>query len=374
MSIRGGQLPRLAMACWSHDWLMRRDAPQGEYRSLTRVLDELCERGYNALRVDAFPHLIAAREDSAVEDRFEVPRAGEPSVWMHPRNSLVELATLAKARNIRLWLTSEFLHDTQARRSFVRRPRDFVNVWSQTLTLLRDRQLLDTVVAVDFCHEFTDPDTTHGAYRALFNRHPRSPLARLADWTKDAERSAEEYLLTVPRALRARFPDIAFGVSVNGHTEKHIRKLDTTELDFIDTHLWLDDDPRVGLMSASPLALSSNRFARGLQTRVAALAWRARGTFWLQRVEDRIETLGEFSRLRRLQPVICAGYVRLASESQADWRWVREVSESIIKVSLSQGMSALITAHHARPRSAEFWSDIEWHQAVTHLILTGPGR
>ena len=370
MSTRGA-LPRLAMASWGHDWLTRRDAPQGEYR-VPQVLDELCERGYNALRVDAFPHLLATGTDGVHSERFQL--LGHGNLWLAPRKQLLDLATQARSRNLRLWLTSRFLNDTQARRAFVRRPRDFVDVWSQTLQLLAEHQLLDTVAAVDFCDEFTSPETTHGAWRSLFPRHPLNPLSRLMDWSAESEQAVERYLLDVPRALRALFPTIAFGVSVSTQTEARLRKLDTSELDFIDTHFWLDDDPRIGLMTGAPLALTGNRLARTVQTQLAGLAWRTRGVAWVRQLEERFDTLSEFARLRRLQPVVGGGYVRVASEAAADWRWVQDVSEAMINTALGHGVSCMITAQQARPHSQHLWREIDWHRDMTHRILTGPGR
>ena len=43
----------------------------------------------------------------------------------------------ARAHGISLWLTSWFMPDTQARRSFVRRPQDFVRVWAETLAFIK---------------------------------------------------------------------------------------------------------------------------------------------------------------------------------------------------------------------------------------------
>lgn len=372
MSIRGGQLPRLALADWGHHWQTRRDSGSGEYRSIGRLLDQLCERGYNGLRVDAFPHLIATRPDGVVLDRFELPHPELGMLWLQPRKHLIELATQAKARDLKLWLTSSFLNDTQSRRSFVRRSADFVDVWSQTLDMLAQQQLLDTVVAVDFCHQFTDPDTSHGAMRALFRGNPRNPLLRLGFWSDEAERAVESYLLDVPRALRAAYPAVAFGVSVDAQTEKQVRKLDTTELDFLDCHYWLEDDPRFAFITGAPLAAAANnRFARGLQGRAAALAWRVRGASWLEAWEQRLESLSEFARLRRLQPVLAGGYVQGAGGS--DFKLVQQVSESVINAALSQGMSALVTAQQARPHVQTLWQEIDWHQQLTRRILTGPG-
>lgn len=43
---------------WDFSWLERR-WPGAGYEDWDKVLDELLEQGYNAIRIDAYPHLIA---------------------------------------------------------------------------------------------------------------------------------------------------------------------------------------------------------------------------------------------------------------------------------------------------------------------------
>ena len=59
----------LAMACWDLSWLLQRDIRDGAYASLERVLDETQQRGFNALRLDPCPHLIATPESGIHMDR-----------------------------------------------------------------------------------------------------------------------------------------------------------------------------------------------------------------------------------------------------------------------------------------------------------------
>lgn len=370
MSIRGGDLPRLAMANWDHGWLIRRDGRQVEYRSLARSMRELAERGYNALRVDVFPHLIASRPDGVVVDRFDV-LPGEGACQVQPRKLLLELAGLAREHDIRLWLTSRFLPDTQARRNFVRRPRDFVDVWLQTLDLLRREGLVDVVAALDFCHEFTSPQTSSGAFRRLFGRHPVNPLARLGVWSRHTDEQVEAYLREVPRALRAVFPEIAYGVSASASTERQLRRLDTTELDFLDSHMWLEDNPAVGLLIGSSLPGSRLAVARALQSRAAAWVLRTRSQQLLEPLGERLEATAEFARLRRLQPVVGAGFVRLAVDDQIAVPVLCHLSEALVEVSLVQGFRVLVPTVQARPENIGLWSEIEWHRRVTGMIRHG---
>ena len=47
-----------AITMWDFSWLERR-WPGAGYEDWDKVLDELLERGYNAMRIDAYPHLVA---------------------------------------------------------------------------------------------------------------------------------------------------------------------------------------------------------------------------------------------------------------------------------------------------------------------------
>ena len=62
----------LAITMWDSSWLRRRYAGGG-FESFDQALDELVERGYNAVRIDAFPHMIANRPDGTNCERFLDP-------------------------------------------------------------------------------------------------------------------------------------------------------------------------------------------------------------------------------------------------------------------------------------------------------------
>ena len=48
----------LAITMWDFSWLERR-WPGAGYEDWAKVLNELLVRGYNAVRIDAYPHLVA---------------------------------------------------------------------------------------------------------------------------------------------------------------------------------------------------------------------------------------------------------------------------------------------------------------------------
>lgn len=381
MEFHGGDMPRLALACWDYSWLTRRDGRATEYAHIGARLDELVERGFNALRIDPFPHLIAPPETGIIPERFEIHpegrelrRGSRRPVVVQPRKALRQLLVEAKKRDIRLWLSSWFLSDTTARRSFVRRPRDFVTVWSETLEFIREQGFADSVVAVDFCHQFPAPPAAHGAYRNIFHHHPANPLPMLIPWDQAVMRRLDHYLLEIPRALRSLYPQYHYGLSVGGEHEKHLRLLDTTELDFLDLHLWLNDDPLFALASGDLLRFAPGRLADRMQTRVVGLAWRGRPTYWQARLEERLDEALEYCRQRRLTPVMSEGHVRFPVEGDADWGLSRQITGWLVRKGLERGVRALSPGLYARPHTAPIWRDRAWLKSENDLILTGPGR
>jgi len=55
--IKTENIKPLALTMWDFSWLERRWSGAG-YEDWDQALTELVERGYNAVRIDAYPHLI----------------------------------------------------------------------------------------------------------------------------------------------------------------------------------------------------------------------------------------------------------------------------------------------------------------------------
>ena len=58
----------LAITMWDFSWLERR-WPGAGYEDWDVALDELRARGYDAVRIDAYPHLLAACVEDEVAER-----------------------------------------------------------------------------------------------------------------------------------------------------------------------------------------------------------------------------------------------------------------------------------------------------------------
>lgn len=375
MVVEPGSSTRRAMASWDYSWLTRRDGRQCEYRNLDRVFQELALRGYNALRLDPCPHLIAPAANGIVVERFDLLPEGRElrrglgrSVQVQPRRVLLDLLRCARQYDIKLWLSSWFVADTQARRSFVRRPRDFIHVWAETLGFIEREGFADQVMALDFCHQFPLLPAAAGAHRRIFGGHRANPLPQILSWSGAVEQRIEEYLLEVPRALRTLFPDYLYGVSAGPALEQALRQLDTSELDFVDSHVWLTDDPRFRVATGDILPVSVPPLVENVRARVGALLYRQSRDHWDQRLQARLARQVDFARVRRVLPVLGEGYIKAGNEQALDWGWVRAVSEQVINDAVDQGITVVNTGIYSRPHSQGFWQDLDWHQRVTARI------
>ncbi len=377
MIIDEGKMPRLAVTGWGHAWLTGRSGDRHDQTNLARALDEVIARGFNTIALDPCPHLIASPMTGIHLDRFELlpeARAGlARSVLVRPRRALLEVLAAVHERGLGVWLSSAFLPDSQARRSFIRRPRDFVRVWSETLEFIQREGLGETVRAVDFGREFPAPPAGWGAYRRIFHRHPRNPLPLTTAWSPSMVRRAEPYLLEIPRALRASFPDYLYGLSATTPLMAHLRQLDTSEMDFLDYHCWLNDDRQFQLASGELAGRLGGPLFAPLQGRVTGLAWRARRSHWYQRLDERLEEFLEFCRVRRLEPALTDGFVHLP-RGGVDPGLARELSDRVVTRAVAGGARVVTPGRQTRVGEGRLWNDQNWILRQTRRILTGPGR
>src|SRR5260370_6015 len=69
----------LAIAMWDFSWLERR-WPGAGYEDWDLALDDLKQRGYDAVRIDAFPHFVAADP----EKEWELVPCSNPAMRGRP--------------------------------------------------------------------------------------------------------------------------------------------------------------------------------------------------------------------------------------------------------------------------------------------------
>jgi hypothetical protein len=80
---------RFAVTMWEYSWMVQREGKQAEYQDWDKVLDELVERGYDCIRIDAFPHVIAKDKENRVNESVTFLPIKDNFMWGNHQNVTV---------------------------------------------------------------------------------------------------------------------------------------------------------------------------------------------------------------------------------------------------------------------------------------------
>lgn len=107
------KLHPLAITMWDFSWIERRWDGAG-FADWDAALDQLVERGYDAVRIDAFPHLISAdpQKEWLLLPVWYANDWGAPyKVRVTLMPALLEFLEKCRARRIKVALSSWFRED-----------------------------------------------------------------------------------------------------------------------------------------------------------------------------------------------------------------------------------------------------------------------
>lgn len=353
----------LAVTMWDFSWLERR-WPGGGYDDWGRSLDELAERGYDAVRIDAYPHLVAAgrERDWELVPVWSQERWGSPEpIRIRVMPALIEFISLCRARRIRVALSSWFRQDRSDVRLSINSPKRLAEIWAITLDALDREGLRDDLLWVDLCNEFPlelwAPFVPRG-----------EEAAELAGGLKAGTRWMRESIA----ALRPDAPALDLTFSFDAEDEPWAAQ-DVGFLDFLELHLWMAQWSDF----YDAIGYEWDLFGpRGYE----ALAARGESTYrsdpdrWIQGLTAGIEAAATWSRLagQRIVTTEAWASVNYRDDPRLDWGWIKELCEVGVARALATGRwAALCTSNFCGPQFSGMWSDLDWHRRLTDRIHAG---
>jgi hypothetical protein len=377
---------------WEFSWLLRRSGQQREYEHVERILDELVERGYDCVRIDAFPHLVAPDRDGAAGRDFLVHPQPDHFMWgphgrkVHvadPAGALAAFVRHCRDHNVSVALSSWFNDDDTHRRLEIGSPEDLVRVWRATLAGLEDHGLLDAIEYVDLCNEFPLDDWLPTVHGRIFGRAeggpssiPGQPVPE--DWIWSAEQRAhiERYFAST-RSLRDRWPGIPFTFSL-APVSPSLFALDYASLDLLDSHIWLSSNV-AEYAALTNFSLAEYGFPGAWQAQVDSLD----EVYWPHQERWHEALVREMERWSALAAktgaalwttegwshILLDDFVSPAGRHA--WEYVKAVAEAAVPAAVRLGWQGICTSNFAEPHFPAMWSDVAWHQRMTHMIKTG---
>lgn len=363
-----------ALAMWDHSVFSRRFGDEAEFADWDRCLDGLVERGYDCIRIDAWPHLLDSTSDefTLVPQRKRWMWGNHTPVSIHPKTQVRELIEKAVRRDIKIGLSSWFQPDTSGHRARVRTPEDYARVWSRTLEHLSDFH--DHILWVDLCNEFPLAVWSPSAWRDITHTRWPNIVPLLRPFRVRERRRMEAYFGAI-EPLRARWPKLRYTVSFQDMVgSRNFRQLNLSSFDLLEVHVWLSNDPGFLLASGQSTAVLELPGSGPLHRFLGPLAWRGAKPHWVRALARRMDAWGAASRSNGNLPLYNSEgwastmYVDARHSSGREWRWVKEACAAAIELAIERGWEGICTSNFCQPSFPGMWNDIQWHREMTSAI------
>ena len=386
----------VAIAMWDFSWLHRHH-PAGEFEDWDRALDELVDRGYNAIRMDVFPHLVAADPDGVVHDSFYLPKSDwKPTMWgnkfsvdIRPREGLLEFLPKCRERGVHVGFSTWFFGPGAER---IEGLDGFVRVWTETLALLEKHGLLDNVLYVDLLNEYP---LFHGF--SWFTKHLDSLSDAPLDEAKEAAAAGRLPFEWVPGQgqynpvqiayyrdfackaidrLSQRWPGFDYLACQTRVDSVPWTQMDFSRYDVLDVHTWFIMNGLLGSETGyweniHGLADNDLKFSE-VGARVMENWTKNKDALaaWMD------EVVGEIGRKARELGVPCGntegwGPINWLDHPALGWDMLKEAGELGARLGRKHGYMFNCTSNFTHPQFPGLWNDIEWHRRVTSIIRNG---
>lgn len=343
-----------AIAMWDFSWLERR-FPGGGYEDWDKALDELCRRGYDAVRIDAYPHLVSRDPEARWRllpcwDQHDWGASTPCTVQVQP--ALNEFLSKCRQRGVRVGLSTWLRQDEENNDLRITSPRVLADLWDKTLQTIPD-ELRETILYID-----------------LLNELPLKIYARFLDRSLDLRRSGpylNGWMREAVEALHEAYP--AIPMSFSSAMLPDWPQEDIGFMDFADLHLWMSSGEFFEIIDYRYENFDPAGYEK-IKARAEAL-YRINPEYWQKNLRDKIEAVRDYSR-KTGKPMICTECWALTNYKDMPglgWEWVRELCEAGVQAACATGRyAAIATSNFCGPQFKGMWEDEEWHRRLTGLI------
>jgi hypothetical protein len=354
-----------AISMWDFSWLERRWDGAG-YENWDQVLDELVERGYDALRIDPYPHLIAngPADVWTLLPHWSVQDWGSPDVnRVQVLPALISFLEKCRARDIKIGLSTWYRQDERQCRMKITTPQIMANYWDVTLKTIERHGLLDTILYVDLCNEWP-----------LSAWAPFFPQANKTRQWNGVESIA--FMKAAIASLRARWPKMPLTFSFTNENVETYLEQDVRFLDFFEHHVWMaqaNDSEFYKIVGYNYEHFEPTGY-RNMSIRAEAL-YRSKPEYWEGLMLKNIDRLAETAR-KLNKPLItteCWSVVDYKDWPLLKWDWVKDLCASATERAAASGQWVAVgTSNFCGPQFKGMWRDVAYHQRLTALIKSRP--
>ena len=352
-----------AITMWDFSWLERR-WPGAGYEDWDLALDELAERGYDSIRIDAYPHLVAAdpnRRWKLLPGWNQTSWGAQSVIETTILPQLIEFVEKAKQRNMTIALSSWYRQDVDNHRLKIDTPEKQAQIWIDTLGHIEKAGLLDAILFVDLCNEF--PGRAWAPY--VYKDATTDPTA------SRVEPYISQWINTSLQNVRSAYPQLDFTYSFSNEYDNWPDQ-DVSEFDLLEPHVWMshpetsDYQEKIGyhFERFEPIGFD-NIVANGHKE------YFAQQERYDNALLKKIDQVAAWSRASKLGVVTteCWALVDYKDWPGLDWGWIKDLTEFGLQHAANSGRwIGMATSNFCGPQFVGMWRDIEWHQRLTTMI------
>lgn len=354
----------LAITMWDFSWLERK-WPGAGYEDWNQVLDELKDRGYDAIRIDAYPHLMSAgpEREWTLKPEWSVQDWGAPSLTKinSLRENFVNFIAACREKGILVALSTWFREDVDNHRMNIKNADNLAQMWISVLNVIEEESLEDSILYVDLCNEFPVSCWCPWLAQSL-GKDPAEEVLRATPEVTDFMKKSIE-------TVKSRYPqyDYCFSVCTEFDT---VDQQDVSFMDILEPHIWMAQWSEF----YQKVGYEYERFSSvGYDNMVlhAEKLYRSKPEFWQERMYEGIDAAARWSELsgKPLVTTECWGIVDYKDWPLLNWDWIMELCELGVKRAASKGRwFAIATSNFCGPQFKGMWRDIKWHREMTDII------
>lgn len=370
----------LAIAMWDYTWLLRHYR-YGGFENWDEALDELVDRGYNAVRIDVFPNLVAADRKGIIQDEFTSTKANfgvalwgnEWSIRFNPRKALLDFLQKCSDRKIYVGLASWFWEEDSKRNERIQGLAEYVRIWDETLCFINDNKLMEQVIYVDILNEYP---LYHG-FQWLHNmlQTMSEPVVEGRDYNPNQINFYNSFLTEAVKKLKAKWTDLDFYASLTENTRTPWQEIDFSSFSAIDKHMWFVCLPwfseKVQYFDKIHSMTNDNGFEDCCKSIISC--WNEDKQKLMEDMELNIKSVAAKGKEYGIPVGNTEGWgaIYWMDHPALDWDWIKEAGEVCARLGAKYEYKFNCTSNFTHPYFRGIWKDVEWHRKVTSIIKNG---
>lgn len=380
----------LAIAMWDFSWILRHHR-YGEFENWDKVLNELAERGYDAIRLDVMAQYVAADTDGTITEEFRSVKNGwVPSKWgndytmsFRPREALLQFLPLCKKYGFRLALSSWFTNHNTGTRAIFNEEGGALRAWTETLGFLKQHNLLnDDVIYIDLLNEypkyhgydwFKKEVNARGNVNQFKLNNPNAFVPDNLDmgvqtgYNALQQKFIHDFGIELIAKVKARFPAYPYQLSATYTTP--IDGIDISRFGTLDYHLWFTaaaDIPNWRALGGIDQSIDNRPAFRELLS-----FWNEKKREMTDWMDKAITAVADKANQHNITCGNTEGWgpVGWLDHPELNWGWVKEAAN--IAVDLAKKHDAyryICSSNFTHPQFKGIWQDVKWHRNITSKI------